>query len=50
MICLEKEYEYFSTGAYEKRENISQNMKDGGLRRRPGPNKKGQYKKVGFLS
>lgn len=50
MICPEKKYEYFSIGAYEKRENISQNMKDGGLSSRPGSNKKGQYKKVGFLS
>lgn len=50
MICLGEKYEYFSTEAYEKRENISQNTKDGGQSSRPGPNKKGQYKKVAFLS
>lgn len=41
MICLEKKYEYFSTGAYETRENTSQNMKDGGLSSRPRSNEKG---------
>lgn len=41
MICLEKIYEYFSPGVYETKENTSQNMKDGGLISRPGPNEKG---------